>query len=79
MLPPETHPVVALSSCNLCHDPADPVSVCSVALAYKEITYRSSSFPGMMICALIFHFVYYLTMWSHSVFPLLLFDSRDMI
>lgn len=32
-----------------------------------------------MICALIFHFVYYLTMWSHSVFPLLLFDSRDMI
>lgn len=33
----------------------------------------------MMICALIFHFVYYLTMWSHSVFPLLLFDSRDMI
>ena len=41
--------------------------------------HSASSFPGLVMSALIFHFVYYLTMWSFSVLLLFLFHSRDMI
>ena len=77
VLPPEAYPVVALSSGNIRHDPVGPFPVSLVLDVHSKVIHSSSSFPGMVVSALIFHFTYYLTMWYFSVVFPLLFYPRD--